>query len=168
MKTSNCRSNHSQYTCNCPSRFQLLQLLAFVQQQSGVATIVHHLSETILAATKCSPEFHHSLACVGLAMSDDLIRGSLVRDRRKGGTASNFVRSASDEHSDLPWCRRPTSNSWRCEASSLHAALLVLQADSVESSNDCAGLVPASCQHKRPSNSACLVFNLPTSWAKLT
>ena len=39
------------------------------------------LPDGFLAASKCSLEFHHSSACVVLAMSADLIRGSLVEQQ---------------------------------------------------------------------------------------
>ncbi len=53
-------------------------------------------------------------------------------------TATNLVYSASDEHSAFALVPKAHIDAWRCEASFLHAALLVLQADSAESSNDCA------------------------------
>ena len=52
--------------------------------------------------------------------------------------ATNFVYSAIDEHSAFALVPKARIDDWRCEASYLHAVLLVLQAESAESSNKCA------------------------------
>ena len=45
---------------------------------------------------------------------------------------------ASDEHLAFALVPKAHIDAWRCEASFLHAVLLVLQAASAESRNDCA------------------------------
>ena len=51
--------------------------------------------------------------------------------------ATNFVYSASDEHTAFSLALKEPIDAWRCEASFLHVTHLVHQAASAESSNDC-------------------------------